>query len=250
MFEDKEWDSILYGMVKHLKHYGEMELAGSLLSAELEIGAWIDEATIISTGQNMSIHMVNLKVEEQHFKYIKDNEDKIEKAFEIEIEKYDSSQIGFIPKKLCLCSKIKADLVDWRQNELATLAANQINNQGNIFNNEAQFNYNGLRYRSKSEIEIAKEFDKRGILFFPLPACVIEGISKEPDFLVNHPNGKWGILECNGDPYHTFQNSTKDHEKVRLFMKKGIPVIFFNATDCYNQPSKVVDDFMEILGKN
>jgi hypothetical protein len=62
-----------------------------------------------------------------------------------------------------------------------------------------------MNFASQSEVRIAQEFEKRGILFFPLALGVRAHTSenwrdhKEADFLVCD-DGVWGILEVSFHP--------------------------------------------------
>lgn len=111
-----------------------------------------------------------------------------------------------------------------------------------------------LRFRSKSEIEVYKALKKRNVLFFANATAVLGGKDKkkdkkEPDFLVCQ-NGKWGILEVMGDRHHTPNNAMQDHERARLFKDYGVSCIeFYDAIKCYNTPEGVVDDFLDRLSK-
>jgi hypothetical protein len=113
--------------------------------------------------------------------------------------------------------------------------------------NTQTYIYNSMRFRSISEIKIAEELDKRNICYSANVPMSIGGIVKEIDFLIQHPiTLQFGILEVNG-PQHT--NSAKDHDRARLLFERGMVCIFYTATDAYNQPSWVVDNFLNILGK-
>jgi hypothetical protein len=126
-----------------------------------------------------------------------------------------------------------------------------INNQAGI-NNNFSYTEENLKFRSKTEIKVFKELKKRAILFMPLPVLVFKDRKKEADFVIIEPvTGKVGILEINGDEYHTPETSAKDHERARLIKKYGIKVVeIFDATQCYNNPEKVIDVFIEILKKS
>jgi hypothetical protein len=109
--------------------------------------------------------------------------------------------------------------------------------------------WNELRYASASEVRIAQELEKRKLLFFPLPVAVRAETGKnyldhrEVDFLVCH-NGAWGILEV---AYHP-DRYEKDSEKDYWFTKAGILCIrHYTAERCYNEPSRVVDEFLAVL---
>jgi len=108
-----------------------------------------------------------------------------------------------------------------------------------------------LRFRSQSEIRIAQAFDRSGVYF--LPNCMGrigelgKRMNREADFLVCH-NGKFGILEVDGEPFHPPSRVAQDHERDRLFRKHGISVVeHFDANRCYEKPDEVVKEFLKIL---
>ena len=117
-----------------------------------------------------------------------------------------------------------------------------------------------LRFRSRGEVAIYDELKQRDILFFPNPAAVL-GTSggeygekvekKEPDFLICF-RGKWGILEINGDNYHSgIVKTTKDHERARRFNHYGVFFIqAYNVDTCKSDPAAVVDEFLKLLANN
>ncbi len=110
--------------------------------------------------------------------------------------------------------------------------------------------WENLRFRSECEVKIAQALDKVGVLFFP--NCkgrldTLEGRrNKEPDFLIFY-EGKWGILEVDGEPWHPPSRTTQDHERDRLFKKYGIRVEHFDASRCTEQAELVVREFLDIL---
>ena len=111
--------------------------------------------------------------------------------------------------------------------------------------------WNNLGFRSASEIKIAQALDKAGVLF--LPNCKArlgsgeDRLNREPDFLVCH-NGKWGILEVDGEPFHSLTRTVQDHERDRLFKIHGITVAeHYDASKCFNNPDEVVNEFLRIL---
>jgi hypothetical protein len=111
--------------------------------------------------------------------------------------------------------------------------------------------HDGLHFRSKTETRIYDVLKARKVLFFPNPAAVLggDGRKKEPDFLICL-DGKWGILEVMGDPYHNGLTAVADHDRARIFKDYGILVIeFYDAARCYNNPEAVVDDFLRRLQK-
>ena len=115
----------------------------------------------------------------------------------------------------------------------------------------ACYTWAGFRFRSENEIKIAQALDGAGVLFYPnckARLTTSKGkVNKETDFLVFH-SGKWGILESDGRQWH--QIAADDHERDRLFKRCGIRVIErFTATQCRNEPDKVVQEFLDILSQ-
>ncbi len=110
--------------------------------------------------------------------------------------------------------------------------------------------WENLRFRSECEVKIAQALDKAGTLFFP--NCkgrldTLEGRrNKEPDFLVFY-EGKCGILEVDGEPWHPPSRTIQDHERDRLFKRYGICVEHFDASRCIEQAELVVREFLDIL---
>lgn len=124
-----------------------------------------------------------------------------------------------------------------------------VNNLANFSKNPIE--WKGMKFRSISEKRIAEALEKTGAIFFP--NCMARILTHkgrqnvEPDFLVC-VNGKWGILEVDGEPYHPASRSCEDHERDRIFRINGIFLIErFDARDCFNNPERVVSRFLTIL---
>lgn len=115
---------------------------------------------------------------------------------------------------------------DWTASMLEVLGKGGIANQAVGAN--TSYPWQGFRFRSQTEIRVAQALDRRKVLFFPLPRARIsvgnERRNTEPDFLVC-VNGKWGILEVDGAPYHPPERSAVEHERDRLFKAHGIRVV-------------------------
>jgi hypothetical protein len=113
-----------------------------------------------------------------------------------------SSQLGWVRVK-------RMEIEDGWQNVARDMIANyKDSNQGVVTELLAKRNgrqppltYNESEFGSRSEIRVAHEFEKRNVLFFPLPLAVRAETGenyldhREPDFLVCE-DGVWGILEC------------------------------------------------------
>lgn len=150
---------------------------------------------------------------------------------------------------------VHAELIDidpdWRTELLEIARGKGVHNQA-IGSLPARV-WNNLRFRSESELRIAKAFDRLGILF--LPNCRVRlgtldrRCNREADFLICQ-DGKLGILEVDGEPFHPPSRTSQDHERDRLFRSHGILVIeHFDANECFNNPDGVVQQFLNILKK-
>jgi hypothetical protein len=138
---------------------------------------------------------------------------------------------------------------NWRIRMLEMIEGKRPLNQGRPYGDKPRFTWNDLYFRSPVEVSIAKELDEYKVLF--LPNCMarlgINGVreNREADFLVCY-EGKWGILEINGDTYH--KNAAKDFERIRLFTRHGIRVFEpYEASKCIKDPKSVVVDFLKSL---
>jgi hypothetical protein len=115
----------------------------------------------------------------------------------------------------------------------------------------ALLEWNGLRFQSHSEVCIARALDQAEILYFPnCKGRLGRGHARcnvVPDFLVCY-DGKWGILEVDGEPFHPPARTTYEHERARLFKDQGIRTVeHFDAARCRSAPDAVVAEFLRIL---
>lgn len=92
---------------------------------------------------------------------------------------------------------------DWRSELLEIARGKGVHNQA--VGEKAVKIWNNLRFRSQSEVKIAQALDRAGVLF--IPNCKARlGLAgnrqnREADFLMCY-DGKWGILEVDGEPFH------------------------------------------------
>jgi hypothetical protein len=86
---------------------------------------------------------------------------------------------------------------------------------------------------------------------FCLPTERLQVEKREPDFLICY-RGKWGILEINGDDFHSGPIQTaKDHDRARRFNHYGVFFIQAYPLDrCKNRPGDVVDEFLHLLERH
>jgi len=111
--------------------------------------------------------------------------------------------------------------------------------------------WNNLKFRSQSEVRIAEALDRAGALFFPNCSARLGPVggrrNREPDFLVCY-EGRWGVLQVDGDPFHPPARTAHEHEQDRLFHHHGVAVVqHFDATRCYENPDGVVKEFLGLL---
>jgi hypothetical protein len=137
----------------------------------------------------------------------------------------------------------------WREEYQAELRGDRVPaNQAVVASHAPAFSWNGLRFRSKTEMILAQALSEKGTLFFPLPAAVSGRRKLEPDFLICTEHGKWGILEVNGDEFHPPQTAARDHERARWFKELGVRFYdIYSASDCYRDPNGVIDRFLRLL---
>lgn len=131
-----------------------------------------------------------------------------------------------------------------------------INNQGvPFYPNKPIYTWQGMRFRSKAEVQIAKALDRVGVLFMPNclarltdPRKTDSRRNMEADFFVFY-EGKWGILEVDG-PSHKPESRVNEQERDRLFQHNGIAIIqrFINSR-CERHPDDVVREFLQIIKK-
>lgn len=111
--------------------------------------------------------------------------------------------------------------------------------------------WEGLKFRSKSELRIAQALDRARVMYLPNCRGRIGGKDGrrtiERDFLVIL-NGRCGILEVDGEPYHPAARSAIEHERDRLFKTHGVTLVErYDAKRCYRDPDHVVAEFLELM---
>jgi hypothetical protein len=152
---------------------------------------------------------------------------------------------------------VKAGLVpitaQWRHELLALLRGERVTNQGLSFAPQRPIlTWNGLRFRSASEVRIAEALERAQVLF--LPNCLArlgfkQRENREADFLICQ-RGKWSILEVDGPFAHLPARKVDDDERARLFKAHGIRLVeHFDAGDCLEDADGVVKRFLYLLGQ-
>src|SRR5688572_3828139 len=78
----------------------------------------------------------------------------------------------------------------------------------------------GLAYGSHSEVAIARELTRRGIVFAPLPTVVAGDVHVEVDFLVVHRR-RVMVVEIHGKPFHRSDQMASEWNRGMPLMRAG-----------------------------
>jgi very-short-patch-repair endonuclease len=119
--------------------------------------------------------------------------------------------------------------------------------------------WGGMYFRSECEIKIAQALDKSGLLFFanvrgrinednlPVSSPQING-RVELDFLIFN-QGKALILEVDGNHHQEGGQTLRDYIRDRVLLSENIPTVRFTAQECFNNPTAVVKEVMQLFTK-
>ncbi|BAY66933.1 hypothetical protein NIES22_70770 (plasmid) [Calothrix brevissima NIES-22] len=124
----------------------------------------------------------------------------------------------------------------------------------------AQHQWGGLNFRSKTEVRVAHALYNQRVLFFAnsraymdltdLPISNIDNNQLkervEIDFLVFYKQ-KCMILEVDGEHHQQASQKTRDYRRDRVLLRDGIRTVRFNASECYNHPLEVVTEFLNLF---
>jgi len=136
---------------------------------------------------------------------------------------------------------------NWRSDLANSISILNANQAIFTFRDSPKILYEGLSFRSKTEIKLYEALLKRGLLVLPLPLAVLgsQRRYKEPDFVVCY-KGKCGILEIHGDKWHLPETAAQEHERRREFINLGVNIFeIFDADRCWRDPEGVVNDFLK-----
>jgi hypothetical protein len=245
MSEDQKKDVYLASAGRFLVEGGEEDAASVLLSCRLQFWTsgdkwWVGDET------HEAFH-VKLVGPRAAYEILNDASHTITQAIRKALEAVLPDQT-YIKHLTAHVEHIEID-DNWREELLEIARGVGVHNQG--AQGKALRIWNNLYFRSQSEIRIAEALDRAGALFFPNCKGRIGPASnrqnREPDFLVCH-NGKWGILEIDGEPFHPPSRTVHDHARDRLFREQGVRLVeHFDATECYKNPDGIVGRFLNLL---
>lgn len=182
--------------------------------------------------------------------------DRLRDKSSITFKAFDHAATALMPSYFNqLTINVRASIIvpnsaDWRNELLAILDGRDVDNQAIGF--KATKTYEGLRFRSESEVRIAQALDRAGVMYVPNCRSRIGSVARrrniEADFLVM-ADGKWGVLEVDGEQWHDGLAS-RDHERDRPFHHHGAhKVQRFSAGECFENPDGVVMQFLVLLRK-
>jgi len=240
-------ERLLASAVAFLVEGGEEEAAGVLLACSLGLraagGAWYDGDEL-----HAGVH-VELTGPRAAYELLCDDHHPISRAILAALS-------AVLPPGLEMDRfSVRAELVapdpGWRTRLLERARGEGVDNQAVGFAPARV--WQGLRFRSESELRIAQALDRAGVLYLPNCKARLGAAgarqNREADFLVCF-EGRWGILEVDGEPFHPPSRTAQDHERDRLFRTHGILVVeHFDARECYGDAGGVVKRFLEILAR-
>ena len=203
MDDDGFSDQILASAAKYLIEGGEFDAANVLLSCAVEVTLW--EGAV---GRWDSSYLAKLTGPRAACESLRDEEHPIHKSIR-------SALAAVMPHGARVYGlEVKAEQIEpLSQTELEELR--QIA-RGHVVHNQALgaervVLWNRMRFRSKTETKIAEALDSAGVMFLPNCLARITGergrVNREADFLVCH-QGRWGILEVDGDDFHRSSQRT------------------------------------------
>jgi hypothetical protein len=241
-------DVILASAIRYLIDGGEEDAASVLLSCSLEL--WPSGDTWYDGDEVLEALHVKLIGPRAAYSVLKNEEHPIMKSV-FDAIKAVLPEMTYIKHFTVHVQQIAID-PNWRDELLEIARGVGVHNQAP--QGKALRIWQNLNFRSQSEIRIAIALDRAGVLFFPNCRGRLSGQTKsrenrEPDFLICH-EGKWGILEVDGEPFHPPSRTVQDHARDRSFKEHGVRIVeHFDATECYEKPDDVVSRFLKLLGK-
>lgn len=142
----------------------------------------------------------------------------------------------------------------WRDELLRQAIGENVDNQGTFITGDKVKTWNGFKFASLAEVQIARAFDKVGVLF--LPNCKArfrvgaDGRGQcYPDFLICH-EGRWGVLEVDGPHHDKPAYIRSDRSRDQSLRAYGIYVERFDYKECEQHPDSVVEKFLTLLKMN
>ena len=132
-----------------------------------------------------------------------------------------------------------------------TILSRGLNHCQKVYNNQKISEWQGMRFRSQSEIKVAKALEERGLFYCPNGLARLGNYHKsfEVDFLICCPTRwgfRWAVLEVDGY-WHLPEKRASEHERERLFEHSGVRVHRFDANLCEIDPHAVVSELIDLM---
>lgn len=247
MDEENDLDQLIASAARFLIDGGENEAANVLLSCSIE-GKEFGNSHYSGLLRYWSVHL-KLRGPRMAYSILSDVDHPISSAV-------SQALSAVLPHDEVLDSlDVRVELISidpgWRSELIEIARGLAVDNQGP--SGSPARTWQGLRFRSMSEVKVAEALERAGVMFFPL--CMgrmnhDEGrVNREPDFLICH-EGRWGIMEVDGEPFHPPERTVDDHRRDRLFKNHGVSIVeHYDATECYQNSDRVVSSFLKLLMK-
>jgi hypothetical protein len=121
---------------------------------------------------------------------------------------------------------------NWQEQALAWLRGEGVNNQGRVrSDNIAAMEYDGLLFRTNSEINLYRALKAEGIPFAPLPVFIRGGKEYkriEPDFVLLI-GGMMAVIEVDGGAHR--ESPAEADERTAMLEREGVHVIHARGSD-------------------
>jgi hypothetical protein len=253
-FEDKLHHTWIQILIDNNHH----ELAAMLLDWELEITKTASELREYGhyLGKGLAVG-----IPYEYYSIIRSSKS-YQEIIEMSLDKLFRDYYRVTDNSIAIIIELRIKLLDedflWRDKVRKLLLNAKEANQGVVIektfarDGKQPLMYNEMKFGSRSEVRVAQELEARRVLFFPLPLAVRSDTGalyldhREPDFLICQ-DGTWGILEVAFHP----DRYEKDSEKDIWFKKSGILCVqHYTAERCFNHPSDVVGEFLQLLAKH
>ncbi|MEG3440039.1 DUF559 domain-containing protein [Pannus brasiliensis CCIBt3594] len=147
----------------------------------------------------------------------------------------------------------------WQEKIDRTLQSSALATVKKINGKTEGFEWGGMMFRSPAEVKIADALYQRGVLFFAnargrvsdrgSPVSRSSGLTAgrlEVDFLVFH-RGKCISLEVDGKHHEKSDQAHRDYIRDRLLLGEGIPTARFTASECFQNPDAVIEEFLNMF---
>ena len=245
MSDPSEDDIVLASAARFLVDGGEEDAASVLLSCSLEF--WRSGDTWYVGDETHAALHVTLTGARAAYEILNDSSHPTTRAIRRALEAVLPDQT-YVKHFTVRAQHVSID-PNWRDELLQIARGVGVHNQA--AQGRALRIWKNLYFRSQSEIRIAEALDRAGVLFFPncrgrlgQPAS---RENREADFLICR-DGKWGILEVDGEPFHPPSRTVQDHARDPHSGNSGSASLSTSMRpSVFERPDEVVGRFLRLL---